>query len=655
MFSELSPAQRVVFGAIICIAAYFRLVDLGAAALIDDEYYLARSIQFVTDTGLPQFPNGGYYARGVIQQYMTAALLGFFDKPEAALRLIPALCNLLSLPLVFLIAKRLTNVNVALLAMCLFGISVWEIEFARFARMYAPFQLLFLAYVLLMTKAIVDISNNALYGAFILSVIGIFVYEASAFLLVFNFIPWVMGMRFEFNAKLFVPLIPLILFIAVTLAISPPSLTPPESLGSGGHKGLILVPPFLAITAVNSLLTLIPFVFMVVLAFALVFRVWRLANESLFSQVLLSLIVVLSLLNLYSLCLLLLMLWLILPGESSLASWQLLFQRHKPILLFVVGTFVFWCVYALLNNGWLGVVKTLDVNNYPNKYVQLAGVFFNFPQIIPRYVAPLLQGMPITSLAWFLLVGLGFFHSLTLPQREQNRAYFYVFLVFSMSVMLIGISGAFQKTTRYGFFVYPLLLLLACYGIHRVSAIYPRMQHRVLVLFVVVSFIVLDDYRLFHLATINSDATMYRASFSESKKSHYIGRRDFRSPVEYVNSNRVDEDVVISATTPSDYYLESQLDYMFIPKSANRFWERTVESERGLVDVWSNARLLYTTDSLLNTIKNSPQTVWFIAFAVDWQGQKVDQYRRMFGDQLVYTSIDGTVDLFRIENNNSHE
>jgi hypothetical protein len=87
---------------------------------------------------------------------------------------------------------------------------------------------------------------------------------------------------------------------------------------------------------------------------------------------------------------------------------------------------------------------------------------------------------------------------------------------------------------------------------------------------------------------------------------------------------------------------------MYIPKEANRFWERTVQSDRGLVDVWNNARLIYEPEAIMELVNESKSAVWLVVFGIEWNGERNDRFRNRFSESLVYTSADGTIDVFEI-------
>src|SRR6267154_2719421 len=88
------------------LGVYSRLKGLGAASIDADEYYIIRSVENILRTGLPQYQCGGYYPRGLAYQYLVALFSLTGLSIDTAARLVAALCGLLCLPPVFLLARR---------------------------------------------------------------------------------------------------------------------------------------------------------------------------------------------------------------------------------------------------------------------------------------------------------------------------------------------------------------------------------------------------------------------------------------------------------------------------------------------------------------------------------------------------------------------
>jgi len=148
--SPLTEFERrfwyMLAGSAVAIGIYFRFLGFSLWPLATDEYYIYRSMAFILDSGLPEFPCGGYYARGLLYQYVTVPLLAFGISPEVSLRLVAILSNLAMLPAAYLLSRRMGGLRVAAATVTILALSIWEIEMARFGRMYAPFQAIFLWY-----------------------------------------------------------------------------------------------------------------------------------------------------------------------------------------------------------------------------------------------------------------------------------------------------------------------------------------------------------------------------------------------------------------------------------------------------------------------------------------------------------------------------
>ncbi|HEU4617074.1 MAG TPA: glycosyltransferase family 39 protein [Gammaproteobacteria bacterium] len=134
--------------ALIAVGAYLRLVYLGRLGIHWDEDLSALAVKAILANGVPELPSGMIYLRGGPFLYAMAAsaqLLGF---GELALRLPAALFGIATIPLAFALGKALFSERVGLVAAALLTISVWDVELARYARMYAPFIFFYMATLL---------------------------------------------------------------------------------------------------------------------------------------------------------------------------------------------------------------------------------------------------------------------------------------------------------------------------------------------------------------------------------------------------------------------------------------------------------------------------------------------------------------------------
>ena len=84
---------------------YARVDGLGSRPVSNDEYYFARSVERILETGSVRFPTGGYYTRGLLPQYLTAASWRLFGRDGFGFRLPVVLFSLASLAAAFLYAR----------------------------------------------------------------------------------------------------------------------------------------------------------------------------------------------------------------------------------------------------------------------------------------------------------------------------------------------------------------------------------------------------------------------------------------------------------------------------------------------------------------------------------------------------------------------
>ena len=91
------PLAAIAF-AVLLAGLYARFKGLGTWPLGVDEFYISRSIDNVLRSGLPEYECGGYYPRGLVFQYVVAALRLTGLTPEFAGRLVTAVSSLAYCP-----------------------------------------------------------------------------------------------------------------------------------------------------------------------------------------------------------------------------------------------------------------------------------------------------------------------------------------------------------------------------------------------------------------------------------------------------------------------------------------------------------------------------------------------------------------------------
>jgi hypothetical protein len=201
-----------------CIAAgiWFRFKGLGNWPVAGDEYFILKSVLSIVENGLPEFLTGGFYTRGLLYQYLSALLIILGLDAELAIRMIPAISNILMIPPLFLIAKKISGNTLAAVMVFFACFSIWEVEFARFARMYAPFQAMFIWYLYFLYQLLIEADQRSIKWLFIISFTSIFVFEGSIFLAILNFFPMIYRKKIVVSEILISILIFVIAYIILT-------------------------------------------------------------------------------------------------------------------------------------------------------------------------------------------------------------------------------------------------------------------------------------------------------------------------------------------------------------------------------------------------------------------------------------------------------
>ena len=146
----------LVVGLLTAVGLGLRLAYLLRVPPFLDEYSSMLTGLGILRSGLPELPSGVLYPSGSLFSYLEALsfqLLGFSD---LAARLPSLLIAGLTLPLLYLVARRLLNRRVALLSVALLALLPEAVVWGGRARMYALLQLLVLLAVYFFFQAVLD-------------------------------------------------------------------------------------------------------------------------------------------------------------------------------------------------------------------------------------------------------------------------------------------------------------------------------------------------------------------------------------------------------------------------------------------------------------------------------------------------------------------
>jgi hypothetical protein len=586
------------FAAVALIAGtFFRFWDLAGAPLAVDEYYFGTSILNIAERGLPEFACGGFYTRGILIQYLSVPLLFLGGSLEFAARFWPAVTSLLSIAAVWRIARLAGGVKTAVIATILTSLSVWEIEFARFGRMYAPFQAVFLWYVYFQILHLLRGHNAARWVYLALSAVSIFIYAGASFLLAFNFLALIWPGKRWSPGHLVVATILLVGGVAFFTTDFRHLDVAADSLPASAHADAALSLP-INIPVLPDLI--LPFI-----GFGLFFLgllLWRdrsAIRVSHLSAIYWAFAAVSACFGLLGLAFGLTIAALLLRLPSPLAKTP----TFTIFVLVAVWPAALTALFWLDGDGLLGSVK------------KAVSYVFNYPDVYHLVVRPWLQAIPVTTTMLGFLAALQLRMLLAKPHSPSSDELTVQRYVAASLILLFMLAALFYQPytiTRYTYFLYPLLLVFAAISIVSWSAFLfertPLLRAGMFVP-VLLLFTFTEDFDVGHLVDINEPRIRYRSAYDEELAGHYYFRWDFRGAASFVNERQAPNDTIITFSEPLPHYLRRTSGIYIEPDSRK---ESNVWACDGTKDLWSNAPLL-DDEAVLRLITQASGNVWLIA------------------------------------------
>jgi hypothetical protein len=600
---------------------YFRFRGLGTAPLSVDEYYLTRSIDNVLRTGLPAFSCGGYYTRGLLQQYLTAGLRIGGLSAELAPRVIAALSSVLVLPAAYLLGRRMHGRSIGLLAVIVLALSVWEIEMARFGRMYAPFQPVCAWYLLYFVRYTVDRDTKAWWPMLLLSILAPLVWEGGALLALVNLLPvflqqapavrlkkgdWV---QLAIAALLFALAYGFVAhdFRGADSAAWPPGFSPALTVAHIDPIA-ILAPPMTRLPQHPgwALLAVVP----LLAAWYAVRWLWGWRGRPIAAAGLL-LILVAALLHQFAFVI---AAALLLP-LTRLVAWKELFTREAAALqVAIVLSGLYWVGFGAATTDW----HNPAVDSLPKALAAFAYPYVAFPDFVGVVVRPWVRAVPLLAAGLFVLTGAALLRQARSAEPlAPERALLVTFLV-----LLLAASASHppRQETRYVFFLYPLAIVIALTTIARGAQFLLKGRPAapaVAGLIALCGFALSEDFQPRHLRAIDRPAEIFRSRMNPDLQAHLEIRNDYRELAAWLKQRvAAHGDVVINGVHGLDYYYP-QISYFFVDERDPDMpsWS----CQRGSVERWGNYPMLYTVPSLKARIAAS-RTTYLIVYPANNPG-----------------------------------
>jgi hypothetical protein len=634
----------VLIGAL-AFGLYGRFKGLGLWAFGVDEFYISRSIDNVLETGLPKFLCGGFYTRGLAYQYVVALVRHFSLSPEFAGRVVSAVWSLVGLPAAYLIGRRLGGRILGLLMLILLLASVWEIEMARFARMYAPFQSIFLWYLVFFLRYTVDRDKSALLPMVLLSILGVFSWEGGALLGVANLLPPLLnherGRLRRADFKLIIAMLLLLgALVAATTDLRGSAIEP------AGNGTIDAQEPGMPLSLDLKVYTAHPvwisaFV-LVQLALSIRALPWVWARrERWLAAAGLGLVLVSAWLHQFALCgvsiALLLVTGLVTPHEFK-------DRPARPYLWALVVCAVFWPAFGLLTGAWRELAPNGVLSTHP--WLGLAQHLGGFPRIFDEIVRPWGRTMPGLTVGVSLLgTALGVF---VIVRRPNQSTVIRTLLALLLVLMLaVGARAPGRIETRYTFVLYPLVMALGFTGIlilieswFGTSQAAAAIGAALGLLFFGLS----EDFKPEHIAHIASWPVNFRVGMTPIQAAHYYPRSDYRLAGIWLKQHvRPGDEVIIGIPSVDPYY---RANYFFLQSDDDRYEDYACRD--GTVERWTNLPLLYGTDALAARVA-AARRVLLVTYPEVAQAMLAQGRDRPWLQKLTWVSPDNGIAVTVIE------
>jgi hypothetical protein len=605
------------------VGVVVRFWGLDTFSFAADEYFLSQSVENILRFGVPAFECGGYYMRGLLHQYFAAGiqLTGF--TPEFAIRAVSALSSVFALPAAYLLGCRTYGRTAGALLVTLMAISLWEVEMARFGRMYAPFQAVFLWYMLFFLRYVVDRHRASAWGMAILTVVGAFVWEGGVFLALANFIPvflnhtngrWSQD-QWRYVGAMFALFVPVYWFVTHDFRFQGDiSALPPD------YDELVAAAEAVDDPADEPMFATLPshpiwlFVALLPLLFALRAALWPISiRERWLAASGLVVVLVAALLHQFLIVTLVLLLLLL----CRLLRIDELIERPVFILA-IIAAGLYWSVFGLSTVDW----RSGELAGGADVVFGLVYQMFGYPEFLDLIARQSARVMPKMALSLFLLVGIATFIQIytdrretivTQPQVTNERA---LLVAAILMLLLVSISDPPRTATRYFFFVYPLLLVVAIGVIHGVIKFIKRrddnISEYVTIAVVLVWVASTEDFNFYHLRNISTPEVNFRHHLPYKVRAHYIRRTDLQGVADWLSANANPKtDLIISGNGVNalDAYY-SDLNFVYVDPGDSRLNDWSCNG--GTTDRWSNLPLVYSLELLRSRISARPRSYMVI-------------------------------------------
>jgi hypothetical protein len=355
----------------------------------------------------------------------------------------------------------------------------------------------------------------------------------------------------------------------------------------------------------------------------------------------------------------------LLIGLGVRGGRRILLSSLRRWWVFLLVSFSFWTVLGVIH-----AFGSFVERNLPYRCWQVfISLFANF-EIHYRIVYPFAFTVPVFFLIMIMGIGIAVVAGLTTSRRQLAA---FPLLVGLVCIFMVPIFRTTYHATRYSFFFFPVLLCILYASTLKLKKAWNRRAPHARTAFVargvifvpVFLFLVSEDFSPRHLINVSSQELNFRLGGYDRLAVHWYPRFDFKTPAEYVNRSRAEEDVVVTDQIVSAHYLKKPyVNYVSLKSRRLRGMSR----KGGTEEIWTGQPLIYSFDGLRSLMPRSGHgRLWLVTGLGKGPGHIFKKEANLFAfaesRQLratkEYSSIDGRVGVYRfdpvpLETNESH-
>jgi len=636
---------------VICfLGILIRLKGLGKWPLAVDEYYFISSIENIIRSGLPKFECGGYYIRGIFQQYLSVPLRLYLHDPEYAIRVIPLLANVAAFPAIFLICRKMGGPIAAVIGVFFMAFSLWEIEFARFGRMDAFFQTIIIWQIWLLLQADKPKVLTNTWLSYLLAFLSVFIYAGAIFSFGLALLNPILNKKpikiYDLIAWAIIAGLIAITHIIHFRRLGVDQYLPPEYLAINSEAGMslpVLSPDTVLAFSEKSVVITIIAILLGIWGVVLLARSIRRNKAIGVITIIGTLIAIVGVVTNQLLLFLGSLAVIYLLDNKAAISWFGVNRRgFVAYFLSVTLWFIGIAIYIFFTSHDLGLRNILKV---------IIDVTSSYPDIYFRVFKQWFLAMPMQTSVVFVAAVIAFIFSFK-SNTEKDISFNRLLGITLALFMITATMSTFYVDSRYTFYLYPFILSICAVVIVRVipKSFAGNLKNISLIILVGLFFIVSDDFTIKDTMEIDSERVNFRLDYDGPRTRHYYPRIDFQSAAEYINTNRGSGSVLITSVPVIDYYLHSEeRSYFYLPLTHDEFAGQSACG--GKREIWSGLRLLYTEEAFKELIANSNYERWIVIYG---PGKKIALppiYKKIddeFSDYHEFDSIEDAIHIYKI-------